>query len=364
MNFSLGPDRGKATIRKDVRVEYAPGKRVVPWLRWYVILFLVFSPLIFFLYRSVLPWFVVNSPASLLMKRTSITMPKTGTIIEVPFPVGSEVRKGDILFHVEDDALDAKYERLALLRARLQAMGLSGDVLPGRPTVSGGAIALASEVLNQAEKDRKKVEELLRNRAATEADLRLARQAEDRARADLIREREEHRALLLQAQRNLDTMRAERRQMEAEIEILEAQVVPLEVISPVDGKILHIGVTPGETLTQGVPLATIVDPDSISIVVFADNEALPFIRKDAMVEVRFPGKVSLPARIDRLPTETQAIPGEFMTFAGSKRTIRVLLTPISPIPSEYLIEGLPLIVRWGVRLPGILKRFVNETEGL
>lgn len=30
MNFSLGPDRGKATIRKDVRVEYAPGKRVVP----------------------------------------------------------------------------------------------------------------------------------------------------------------------------------------------------------------------------------------------------------------------------------------------------------------------------------------------
>ena len=77
--------------------------------------------------------------------------------------------------------------------------------------------------------------------------------------------------------------------------------------------------------------------------------------------MRFPGKFTLKAQVDRFPSDTQTIPGEFSTFAGAKRTIRVFLKPMSPIPSEYLIEGLPLVVRWGVRLPGFLQRFVNET---
>ena len=104
-----------------------------------------------------------------------------------------------------------------------------------------------------------------------------------------------------------------------------------------------------------------VNADSVSIVVFVDSEALSFIRKDAEVSVRFPGKFTLKARVDRFPSDTQTIPGEFATFAGARRTIRVFLRPMSPIPSEYLIEGLPLVVRWGVRLPGFLQRFVNET---
>lgn len=359
MKISFGPGRGTASTQKDIHVEYAPGRRVVPWIRWYVILLLVFSPLFLFLYRSILPWFVVNSQASLAMKKTSVTMPRTGTVIAVIPPVGATVRKGDVLFRIEDDALDARQERLALLRSRLLAMKDSKRARPGRSGTSEEAIALASSILEQAERDRKKVEELLNKRAATEADLRLALQAENRARSDLIRERSDRGALSLEDRRSRDLLRSERRQIEAEIKILESQIAPLDIVSPVDGRILNLNAGPGETLAQGIPLATIVDPNSVSIVVFADNEAFPFIRKDAAVEVLFPGKVSLTARVDRLPSETQAIPGDFATFAGNRRTIRVLLTPVSPVPSEYLIEGLPLIARWGVRLPDLLRRFAG-----
>ncbi len=374
MKFSFGSNRGSATTRKDIRVEYAPGRRAVPWIRWCVVLLLVFSPLLFFLYRSLLPWFVVSSPASIAMKRFVVSIPKAGTILEVPFSAGTDVKKGDVLFRIEADDLEAKNERLALLRDRLSSLdtarAAAAEVEKGQGVsgLSGREVALAYRILRQAEKDRMAVVELLRRRAATKADLRLARQEENRARADLIRaqsdrlrELEEKRMLALQARRDQDALKRERRRLERDIEVLESQITSQDVLSPLDGRILDVGVSPGETLPQGAPLATMVNADSVSIVVFVDSEALSFIRKDAEVSVRFPGKFTLKARVDRFPSDTQTIPGEFATFAGARRTIRVFLRPMSPIPSEYLIEGLPLVVRWGVRLPGFLQRFVNET---
>lgn len=369
MKFSFGSNRGSATTRKDVRVEYAPGRRAVPWIRWCVVLLLVFSPLLFFLYRSLLPWFVVNSPASIVMKRSVVSMPGAGTILEAPFSAGADVKKGDVLFRIEEDGMEAKQERLALLRSRLSSLNTARATEEEGQEVSGREVALAYGILRQAEKDRAAVEELLRQRAATEADLRLARQAENQARADLVRaqserfrELEAQRTLALQVRRDRDALKVERRRLESDIEVLESQLAPLEVLSPLDGRILNVGVNPGETLAQGAPLATVASAEAVSIVVFADSEALSFIRKDAEVLVRFPGKFTLKAQVDRFPTDTQTIPGEFATFTGARRTIRVFLRPMSPIPSEYLIEGLPLIVRWGVRLPGFLQRFVNETE--
>lgn len=371
MKFSFGSNRGSATTRKDIRVEYAPGRRAVPWIRWCVVLLLVFSPLLFFLYRSFLPWFVVNSPASIAMKRFVVSIPKAGTILEVPFSAGADVKKGDVLFRIEADGMEAKRERLALLHDRLSSLNTTRAVVEeGQKAsgLSGREVALAYGILRQAEKDRIAVEGLLRQRAATEADLRLARQEENRARADLIRaqsdrfrELEEQRTLALQARRDQDALNQEQRRLEHDIEVLESQITSQDILSPLDGRILDVSVSPGETLPQGAPLATVVNTDFVSIVVFVDSEALSFIRKDAEVSVRFPGKFTLKAQVDRFPSDTQTIPGEFSTFAGAKRTIRVFLKPMSPIPSEYLIEGLPLIVRWGVRLPGFLQRFLNET---
>lgn len=371
MKFSFGSNRGSATTRKDIRVEYAPGRRAVPWIRWCVVLLLVFSPLLFFLYRSLLPWFVVNSPASIAMKRFVVSIPKAGTILEVPFSAGADVKKGDVLFRIEADGMEAKRERLALLHDRLSSLNTTRAVVEeGQKAsgLSGREVALAYGILRQAEKDRIAVEGLLRQRAATEADLRLARQEENRARADLIRaqsdrfrELEEQRTLALQARRDQDALNQEQRRLEHDIEVLESQITSQDILSPLDGRILDVSVSPGETLPQGAPLATVVNTDFVSIVVFVDSEALSFIRKDAEVSVRFPGKFTLKAQVDRFPSDTQTIPGEFSTFAGAKRTIRVFLKPMSPIPSEYLIEGLPLIVRWGVRLPGFLQRFLNET---
>ena len=368
MKISFGSNRGSATTRKDIRVEYAPGRRAVPWIRWCVVLLLVFSPLLFFLYRSLLPWFVVSSPASIAMKRFVVSIPKAGVVLEAPFSAGTDVKKGDVLFRIEAEGMEAKSERLALLRDRLSSLNTARAVVEEGQKASGREVALAYGILRQAEKDRIAVEELLRQRAATEADLRLARQAENRARADLVRaqsdrfrELEEQRTLALQTRRDQDALKREQRQLERDIEVLESQITSQDVLSPLDGRILDVGVSPGETLPQGAPLATVVNADAVSIVVFVDSEALSFIRKDAEVSVRFPGKFTLKARVDRFPSDTQTIPGEFATFAGAKRTIRVFLRPMSPIPSEYLIEGLPLVVRWGVRLPGFLQRFVNET---
>ena len=130
-----------------------------------------------------------------------------------------------------------------------------------------------------------------------------------------------------------------------------------------DGEILNLDASAGMTVAQGTPVATVADPSSAVITVFTDAEAFPFIKKGATAKVQFPGRLTLRARIDQMPLVTQNIPAEFASFTGAKRTIRVRLTPLSPIPAEYRIEGLPLIVRWGARLPSFLKKTTDGKEG-
>lgn len=358
MKFSFGSNRRDATTKNDVHIRYAPGKRTFPRLRWYFILLIVFSPLFFFLYKMVLPWFFIDSPAVLVMEKALITMPRTGKIVELFGHPGMEVTKGSIFCRIEDDALDDKHERLALLRTRLTSMegdGLSDASEPGLEK----SVALANRILQQQRDNRIVMEGLFRKKAATHADLRLAQDAENRAQADLIQLQESIGLRRLQAQRDMEMLRAERRQLAAEITVLETLIASRDVLCPVAGEIMEMDATEGTSLAQGAFLATIINPESVRIVAYAETDAFPFISKGAVVNVELPGKQLWQARVEYPPYQAQNIPGGLVSFpSGMRRAIRIQLVPVSPMPKEYLIEGLPLIVRWGIQLPEFLKSLV------
>ena len=352
-SFSKPKDAGKES---DMRVEYAPGKRVFPWVRWYLILFLVLCPLLFFLYRVVTPWFFVDSPAVVTMEQALVTMPRTGRILEILADADTHVKKGSVLFRVEDDTADEKREELVLLRGQLR---LTDGRRTSGSAVSRSAIATARASLDNRRSVRKNVEELYRQGAATQAELSQALDDESRAMSALIGLQDRRRSDVALGRNGADAVVLDREKLEAQAAVLEDAIRPKDVVCPMDGRIVDLYATPGETMTQGQTMAVVVNPSKVRITVFANTRAFPFIRDKAVARVSLPGGKEIDAYVESDPLLVQTLPGGIMDFTGGQKVMRVHLVPAEPIPQEYLVEGLPLSVRWGMSFPTKLKRFAK-----
>lgn len=356
MKFSFAKPKD-ARKECDMRVDYAPSRRVFPWARWYLILFLVLCPLFFFLYRVVAPWFFVDSPAVISMEQALVTMPKTGRVVDVETEIDARVRRGDTLFRIEDDASDAKRDELAMLRTRLALLSTGGFRASG---VSQGAIETAKASLANRRNVRKNVEELYRSGAATQAELNQALDDESRAMSALIQLQDARRSAAVSDGRSRFSAEQERIALEERIGLLEKAIAEKEVTCPIDGQVLDVYASGNETLTQGASMAIVVNPDKARIIVFADTKAFPFIRDNAVARVSLPGGKQIEAHVEHEPLLVQTLPGGIMEFAGGQKVMRVRLVPTEPIPREYLIEGLPLSVRWGFSFSTSAKRVAKN----
>ncbi len=356
MKFSFTKPKG-ACKEGDMRVDYAPSRRIFPWARWYLILLLVLCPLFFFLYRVVTPWFFVDSPAVISMEQALVTMPKTGRVVAVETEIDARVHRGDVLFRIEDDASDAKRDELVMLRTQLALLGTGGSRVPG---VSRGAIETAKASLANRRNVRRNIEELYRKGAATQAELNQALDDESRAMSALVQLQDARRSAAASGSRSRFSAEQERVALEERIGLLEKAIAEKDVTCPIDGQVLDVYVSGNETLTQGASLAIVVNPDRARIIVFADTKAFPFIRDNAVARVSLPGGKRIEAYVEHEPLLVQTLPGGIMEFAGGKKVMRVRLVPAEPIPREYLIEGLPLSVRWGFSFPTTLKRVAKN----
>ncbi len=170
---------------------------------------------------------------------------------------------------------------------------------------------------------------------------------QDRYRSDMVLERS-----------GADAAAVDRHRLEAQISVLEDTIRPKDVTAPMEGRIIDLYATQGETMTQGQTMAIVVNPAEARITVFANTRAFPFIQEKAVARVFLPGGREINAYVEREPLLAQTLPGGIMDFTGGEKVMRIRLVPVDLIPREYLVEGLPLRVRWGVSLPEMLKRLI------
>ena len=85
-----------------LKVLYGPSKRVAYRLRWYLILALVLSPLVYVFGRITLDLLRVEVPAQLQVPSTEIRALESGTIADVGVEVGERVEPGDLLLRLDN----------------------------------------------------------------------------------------------------------------------------------------------------------------------------------------------------------------------------------------------------------------------
>lgn len=338
------PESQVADVRDGIRVPYAPARRAFPRWRWYLVVLIVTSPLLFFLFKIGLGSLAANSPGVVSLEPIAVNSPRPAVVERVAVVPGQTVEAGEVLLRLDDPTRESL---LALLEAERQ-------VLQNRPRPSPGAawrgqLALVDETVAYERARLETIRRLYEKGAATRAEVDEASGRLQRARADRISLEAAREGAGLSG--DDDRARLRLAQIEAEMASIATTRGPLVLTSPRAAQVLDVLVGPGESVGQGTPLVRLADGERASFTAFVDADDRRFVEPEAEVTVRLPGRKTVKATVDGLPQLAQPMPASLAgPLSVGSPALKVRLLPREPLAAEDRIEGLPVTVHWGLRL--------------
>jgi multidrug resistance efflux pump len=352
MNVKFTPPKDPARDR-GIQLPYASGKRVFPHWRWYVILLIVTSPLLWMLFHLMYSKVFVTAPGFLSLDKVAINAPQAALLEQVKVEAGDRVAAGQIIAQLQDHRLA---ERREAIRAEL-------DSLERRPVESApeDLESLYRQQLRLAEKnvifhrDRlNKITFLFEQGAATAAEvsalteqLRSAEHLENQAKIDLADYRSVRMGRVTQGSAPED---ARRKVLIAELASVQAQIEGLQVKASYGGRILDVLAVAGENLAGGTPIVLMGRLDQPAVIAYLDPENSLYTRKDQNATVSLPGGETCAASVVEDANLTRRLPADLSSSIGTRDIMTVVkLRLLQSLPDDQIIDGLPVSVRFHFR---------------
>lgn len=130
-------------------------------------------------------------------------------------------------------------------------------------------------------------------------------------------------AAVVQAEKALEQARANARQAEAAIALIEIQLDKTTLKAPISGEVLYLGVDQGELAAPGAVAATLADLNQVSLTVYVPEDQYGRIQlgQDAIVTVdSFPEK-SFTGEVTYIADEAEFTPRNVQTVEGRTSTV-------------------------------------------
>jgi multidrug resistance efflux pump len=325
-----------------LKVPYAPAKRAASAWKWYAVVIITASPLIFFLVKIILSYILVSAPGMVFLDKTAVVSPETGTVKKLYVKPGDSVAQGMALAVIETP--DAG-EKIAELTGRLEELGRrTSDPVKLEKLKEG--LALSESVKASQSEYLGRVRYLFMKGAATSAELNLARSQYDQAKLEWDRQKEAYDEARTEI-RDMES-HSERKRVAKDLERWRQKNKGAVMTASVAGVALRVLVTESQVVEKGAQLFTLAVQDSFSIKAYIRPSHIGRVKKGRKVTVKFPGGRLIPARIAADPETAKPIPIELSeSFYESKQSVEVQVSPLEPLPHEYRVDGLPVDVYFG-----------------
>ena len=188
----------------------------------------------------------------------------SGQIVEMPIHDNQRVKRGDLLFKIDD-----RQYRAILLDAQSRLAALDAQIRLTRRTVKAqeynaqsvtAAVARAQALVQQTQSTRQRLEPLVPQGFASQEELDQARTAEKAAQSELN-------ATLLQAKQataavsGVDALVAQREGALAQIALASLNLERTQVRAPFSGTVVALKTTVGQFASAIKPLFTLIDSD-------------------------------------------------------------------------------------------------------
>jgi multidrug resistance efflux pump len=319
-----------------LRVLYGTSKRAAYKLRWYLIVALVSSPLLYLAGRVLINELRPEMPAQLSMPILELRASVGGTVAELPVKVGEQVKAGQLLIQ-----LDNPEWRLRL--QQLQPGNLRRD-----DQLGSSAEAIATNTINLQDQMVKLYKGLQREGGLSSAELLKSEvdlNAQKLALVELERRlRQDDFPYKGEPIQNLRDQR-ERDWISGRLKLLNLRALTA-------GRIAEVLVNPGENVGSGTLLMRIEEDVEPLVWVYLQPKQAREARAGQPLEVEMPDGSWVAAKvIEQADLARRLPPGLGGTAGGNNLALQVPVRFVEPLPTIWRVDQLPLRVRFPLRWP-------------
>jgi multidrug resistance efflux pump len=330
------PEQKQPDLDRGLKVPYGSSKRALASWRWYLILLIICSPIIFFLIKFGSHLLIVRGAGYVEVPQIEIRSNENGYVKKLWVKSMQEVKPGVLLCTLEQPDLDKKEK---LLNSELDYLIIN----PAQKGINDSAFAEQVSIdfaYNQKEYMKKRLDDfiqLFNQGAATDAEVKTARFQYEAALAHI------NSVLMTRSDvKNLENGRI--RQLTLEKNQLKLQSEAMLVYSPVEGKISDILVTEGEYVSRGDLIITVMKNERALVNAYLATGYIKYAEVGQLAKIVFANGEKVPARVVTVPSLTKPIPLDAITSFGSRdREIFIQLEFMESV-KQKLMNGSPVEV--------------------
>lgn len=317
-----------------LRVAYGAPRRNVPAWRWYLIVFLLLSPFLYFGAKILWSYWLVTVPGAVVLDQATVRAASAGRVTRLAAD-GAEVKVGDVVASLDNPELIA-------------GGGGATDAADQPSNLAVRAALLASrQQAQQIEAYRRdrydNTRELARQGAATVADVDAAFAAMMQARRDVERARIDLASWESARDQTLRTEAAASRQQAAR----EKRLQDLTRTSPIAGRVQSLGIQAGDWVEPGVELLAVHGNGEAQIEAFLPPELAAYAEPGRAAKLLFPDGSVLAAKVLRVEQEARRLPGARQSPLETPVNQLVLrLQPTATLPPGFRVNRLPVEVQF------------------
>lgn len=342
-----------------MRVNYGMAKRSLPRIRWYLILLVASSPIIFFFGNIIYSFIVVEAPGVIRIPSSIMRSTVPGTVTLIHVKDHDEVLEGQILMTLQNPDLEAKINRV------------EGDIIDLKSILPVNSKPRTNKVikyLNEQLKSAKKLIDFRKERmdsiqylfdqgAATVAELSTAKSQFNQAstsysniRREIAKEqRISSQEFQLQTKTQQNAILLSK--LNRELAHLKEQKIKQAIRAISDGQISEIPVTQGEFIASGTHLISITTQERSTVTAFLAPKYARYAKIGQRATVKLPNGIEFPALVDAVPRLTSKLPSSIAGPLGERpRGIVVQLRPEIDFKDDYRVQGLPVMVRFNLNI--------------
>ncbi|MGF1909248.1 biotin/lipoyl-binding protein [Vibrio kasasachensis] len=345
VNFHLDK-KNKPQSESGMRIMYGQAKRSGYRLRWYLILGIVISPLLFIAYYLFYNQVLITAPGIVTSYPLTITASQSAIVEELKVKVGVDIGEGQTLLSLKDKSL---LKEVRFLQAEIAK--LSTDTVQSTDILYQIAIRNTKKSLEKVEKIQTKYDQFRKKGQVSEVDYAAIVNVSNALNSQLssqeiayvnAKQEREVRALA-------GPVSQQYRALAQELIVKRAQQENLVFTAPFNGRVLDIHVHEGQRVIENSALLTVAQNVTPEITAFLNPKYLEYSRLNTKAKIIFPDGTKFSATVSKPVEVVNRLPQELQSpFEGQPAFLKVTLSFDAPLEKTLWIEGVEVEVRFNL----------------
>ncbi len=320
--------------------------KLMPW-HWYLLLLIIFSPLVFFLIKFGAHVLAVRVSGQIALPQVEIRASKEGYVDKISVKTGQRVKAGEFLCQLEQPELKKKESLLNSELDYLQNNSANKD-MKNAFSATRSNLDFASRQKTYLKERLDQVIELFNRGAADHAEVKLATFQYDQASAHFI----DLNAAMLRAKDTGLMMRSAIQGQESlrikelalERKKLELQTRALSVFSPVSGSVSEIFVVEGSYVSRGDLVFTMTKNEKTYVMVYLPSDYIKYTKVGQLAKIVFADGERVSAKVMRSFKVAKSEVLNKVALPDTKNNYILVHLEFTAAIKQKTMDGLPIDV--------------------